>query len=207
MQRILYTLLIFFGLVTIEALFIGISTGYPRIQFKSPLLENIGFFVQLAGDDPLATLRIVLMDNPVFILQSKHGATDSTVWSLHYFSLTVLAHLLVAFILSEKTGRQGIRTRLQAIPVTGAVLLLGASVYLLLAGCCTDGPHWLFHTWLLAVVFNPITSGNATIQLYQVLKDWFLLPQLVMGTLGVYLLYRHQRRYRRGSSAAKINSM
>lgn len=178
----------------IETAFIALATGYMFIQFRSSLLENLGFFVLLADEDPMATLRIILMDNPVFIIQSKHKPTDSTVWSLHYFSLTILVHLLVAFILSEKVSTKGFWTRLQDLPLSGSILLLCSSIYLLLASCCTDGPHWLLHTWLLAVVFNPITSTNATIQLYQVLKDWFVLLQFVVGGLGGYLLFRSMRK-------------
>ncbi len=177
-----------------EIAFIALSTGHMAIQIKSPLLENLGFFMVLAGEDLTATLRIVLVENPLFIVESKYKATDSTAWSLHYFSVTLLVHLLVAYVASEKVSRQGINTRIQDLPLSGSVLLIASSVYLLLAACCTDGPHWLFHTWLLAVVFNPITSSNATIQLYQVLRDWFILPQLAMGGLGVYLLYRHYRQ-------------
>ena len=185
--------MIFSGLILAELVFIALSTGHMAIQFKSPLLENIGFFMVLAGEDLTTTLRIVLLDNPLFIIQSKYTSTDSAVWSLHYFSFTLLVHLLVAYVLSEKISRHGILTRIQDVPFSGSVLLIASSIYLLLAACCTDGPHWIFQTWLLAVVFNPITSSNATIQLYQVLRDWFIVPQLAMGGLGAYLLWYRKK--------------
>lgn len=191
LHRLLYTLLITFGLILFEMAFIAMTTGNMFIQFSFPLLNNMEFFLRLAGDDPIITLRMIFVDLPLMVIESKHKASGSTVWSLHYYIYAVIVHLVVAYLLAEKVGLHGIRTRLRDIPFGGPALLIFSSIYLLLAGCCTSGPNWLFHTWLLAVVFNPVTSSNETIKLYQSIKDWFALLQLMTGLIGAYLMFRH----------------
>lgn len=191
MQRVVYTILIVTGLIIVEVVFIAMSTGYMLVHVKSSLLENAGFFMVLLQEEPLMTLKLMLIEKPLFIIEARHEATASVVWSLHYFSFTLLVHFIISFFIAGIILRFGEDLRWQDIPFTGSVLLLFASLYLLMTSCCTAGPNWIFHTWLLSVVFNPITSSNATIKVYQFLKDGFVLLQIGTGLVGGYLLWRH----------------
>ena len=190
MQRFIYSVLILAGVVSFEFVFMAVSSGYMQVHFTSPVLGNVHFFVLLLQDAPLLTLKMLLLEQPLLVVEARHPVTAATVWSLHYFSLTVVVHVVVSVILSGRIVRAGGTLRWQDIPFSGSVLLLFSSVYLLLSSCCTGGPNWIFHTWLLSVVFNPITSSNATIQLYQSLKDWFSVLQMMTGILGAYLMFR-----------------
>lgn len=192
MRIVAYTVLILMMLVMFEAVLMAMFSGHLYIQFKSPLIDNAGFFWALLQDDPGSTVRLLLVEKPVFIIQSQHTATDTTLWALHYFSITLLIHGLVAYLLADIFKQDGMETRLRAIPITGTGLLLLSSLYLVLAGCCTGGPNWMVQTWILALVFNPINSSNATIQFYQSIKDWFVVLQVMSGILGGYLILRHK---------------
>jgi len=172
----------------------ALSTGYMSVQYKSPVLENAGFFMVLLQEAPLTTLKLIFIEKPLFIVEAKHSTTAATVWSLHYFSFTILVHVIIALIIAGIISRPQSVLRWQDIPFAGSVLLIFSSLYLLLASCCTGGPNWIFHTWLLSVVFNPISSGNATIQLYQTLRGWFVWLQILLGAMGGLLIFRHQRQ-------------
>lgn len=194
MRRLFYTLLIMTGLLLLETVLVALSTGYLFIQFKSPLIENFGFFLALAGEDPLSTIKLLIADKPLFIIHSQHSTAASTRWALHYFSLTVLVHVVLAFLLAGIVARKGAAGRLEHIPVTGIALLILSTLYLRLAACCTGGPNWIVQSWLLAIVFNPVTSSNATIQLYQSIKDWFIVLQVISGGMGAYMLFRYLKK-------------
>lgn len=194
MPRIVYTLLIFVGLLALEMAFVALVTGHLFVQFKSPLIEHFAFFLALAKDAPLTTLKLILVEQPFFIIQSQQKATGVTVWALHYFSFTVLLHLLVAFWLSAGLHRQGLSIHFGRITFIGSVLLLLSSLYLRLAGCCTGGPNWIVQTWLLSLVFNPITASTAMIRLYEFLKDGFVVLQLCSALAGGYLLLHGRKQ-------------
>jgi len=194
LRRTFYTLSILFGIIAFEVVFIALSTTYMQVQFRSPVLGNFRFFMVLLQEAPLTSLKLIIVEQPLFIIEAKHHATAATVWSLHYFSITVLIHVFISQVIANIISRSADAFRWRDIPFTGSVLLLFSSLYLFLGSCCTGGPNWIFHTWLLAVVFNPITSSNATIQLYQMLKDGFVIWQVLTGVLGGYLLYRNFRK-------------
>jgi len=172
----------------------ALSTGYMSVQYKSSVLDNFGFFMVLVQEAPLTTLKLMFIEKPLFIVEAKHSTTAASVWALHYFGLTILIHIAVAVIIAGIIARAGSALRWRDIPFSGTVLLLFSSLYLLLSSCCTGGPNWIFHTWLLSVVFNPISSSNATIQLYQTLREWFVLLQILLGAMGGLLMFRHQRQ-------------
>ena len=189
-----YTLLLALLLMALETVFMALSTGYLFIQFRSPVFENLAFFVELARDDLLTTLRFVLVENPWLIIQSQHNpASSNVVWSLHYYSLTLLIHLGLAWVLMELYRRHGPHIKYEARFIGGVLLLTLSSLYLFLGSCCSGGPNWIVQTWLLAIVFNPVTSTNATIKLYQAIKDGFLPIQLLFGGGGATLLYHYYR--------------
>jgi len=201
LRRFVYTGLIFCGLITLETVFIALSTGYLSVQFISPPLQQRDFFLSLARQDLATTLRFVFVDSPLLIIQSQHRATGTIVWSLHYFSLSVLIHLVLAGWLADIRCRRGPDSGYEIRLIIGMGLLIVSTLYLFLGSCCSGGPNWIVQTWLLAIVFNPITSSNATIQLYQSLKDGFVVVQLLSGVVGAYLLFR----YMRTASQSKID--
>ena len=194
MQRAFYTILIFVAFILLETVFVAFSTGYLFVQFKSPLLENMGFYATLAGDDVLMTLRFVLIENPLLIIQSQYRQTETIVWSLHYYPLTLLVHLVLAVVLADMRLRFGPAFKYQALPLAGTALLLSSTLYLFLGSCCSGGPNWIMQTWLLAIVFNPVTSSNATILLYQSLIGGFVILQVISGVLGGYMLFYYYRK-------------
>ncbi|NIQ12062.1 MAG: hypothetical protein GWO23_21545 [Gammaproteobacteria bacterium] len=112
---------------------------------------------------------------------------------MHYYTLTLLGHLVLAFVLADMQLQFGPAFKYRFLPLAGTFLLLSSVLYLFLGSCCSGGPNWIIQTWLLSVVFNPITSSNATIKLYQSIKDWFMPIQLIFGGVGAALLYRFYR--------------
>ena len=107
---------------------------------------------------------------------------------------TLLLHLGLASVLAKMRLRHGPAFKYEALPLTGSALIVISSLYLFLGSCCSGGPNWIVQTWLLAIVFNPVTSTNATIQLYQSIKDIFIVVQLFTGITGAYLLYHYYRK-------------
>lgn len=194
MRRLFYALCILITVIVFEIGFVALSTGSMDLRYKSPVLQDFGYFIALLQQEPLESLNLFFVHKPVFMIESRHALVDTNVWALHYFATTVLVHVLIALLIAHIGVASASTLRWRDIPFAGSVLLLFSSLYLLLTSCCTGGSHWIFHTWLLSLVFNPITSSTATIQLYQSLKDWFVVLQLLCGVAGMYLIIRHRRR-------------
>lgn len=186
-----YSLALLVALIMIEAVFVAFASGYLFLQFKSPMLENFAFFASLARDDLFSTLRFILLEKAWLVIQSQHKVSGTLIWSLHYYSYSLLMHGLVAYCLARLMTSREANEIYSARVLAGVSLFLLAGLYLFLGSCCTGGPNWIVQTWMLAVVFNPVTSTNATIKFYQAIKEGFVVFQLLSGVIGLFLLRRY----------------
>lgn len=185
-------IVIFCSIIFFELLFLAIATKYLPNQMSSWMISAWDFFLTLFQEEPLYTLQLVLIDKPIFVIGHTDVISDIYVWSLHFHSYTIVVHLIIAFL----CARMIVICRENPCPnflatIAGAILVLVASLYLQLASCCTGGPNWIVHTWLLSLLFNPISATVNMIKVYQLGKGLLPILQLLCAGYGGYLIYRH----------------
>jgi hypothetical protein len=186
-----FSLLILFGMLLLEVLLVALMTGQFPNRITSTLLANPGFFATYLLEAPGTTLRLLLIDKPLFEIAAvqAHGELDS--WRLHYFNHAILIHVGLAVVLVRRrhsvrdAGKQG-RLQLGA----GVVLLASSSLHLFHIGCCTGTPLWIIHTGLTLWLFNPVTSTVVMLDVYNVLQPWLGWLQAGFAFAGGLLIWK-----------------
>jgi hypothetical protein len=197
-RRSLGFFIVLAALVCCEIILASAFTGYMPNQFSFLLWENLDFLLIYFGDEPLETLWFVLIDRPIFVVESRQQEPSVAIWGLHFYSSTFIAHIVVALVLNWllKPARSFTYTS-RLMVISGCLLLVISSLHLYLSSCCTAGANWLLHTWMLAIVFDPFTANEFIIELYGVVNPWFLWLQILMVLAGSYLVYRGLKQKQR----------
>ena len=160
--RIISFLLLLPGIVTCEVIITAALIGYKPNQISFLLWDNLEFLMMYFRSEPLDTLKFVLIDRPLFVIESRQENPSVAIWGLHYYSHTVVVHIAVAMVLAHVIKpSQPVRSGPRYVVVVGCGLLILSSLYLYLSSCCTAGANWILHTWLLAIVFNPFTAKTS----------------------------------------------
>ncbi|MDH5445128.1 MAG: hypothetical protein OEY52_06185 [Gammaproteobacteria bacterium] len=183
------TVFVFFMLLMAEVVAFTMLSGYLHVSFILPWLQSPGLYFNQAGGDIASVIRILIIKQPLLVIESQHLLAGKPIWALHYFSASLLIHGMVAFLLVDILSEEGLDTQLNSIPVTGVVLLLLSSLHMILASCCHEGPNWVVHTWLLSSIFNESAFNIAgNVKFDQLL----VFLQIVIGITGLYLIFRHK---------------
>lgn len=186
-----FSLLIAFGMLLLEVLLIALLTGQLPNRITSTLLANPGFFATYLLEAPGTTLQLLLIDKPLFEIAAVQAHADLDSWRLHYFNHAILIHVGLAVVLVRRrrsvraTGRQG-RLLLGA----GVVLLASSTLHLFHISCCTGTPLWIIHTGLISLLFNPVTSTVAMLDVYNVLQPWLGWLQAGFALAGGLLIWK-----------------
>ena len=184
-------LLILTGLILCETLLVTLSTGYLPTGISFLLWDRFDFFLNFFRDEPLETLSLIFINKPLFKIVALQENPVTAIWELHYYSITLISHLLVAIVFSSIITRsKSIKSGWQNIPVSGSVLLILSSLFLYLSSCCTSGSNWVFHTWLLSIVFDPVTATDSVIEIYNIINSGFIWLQTMLTLLGIFLIFR-----------------
>jgi hypothetical protein len=161
------------GMVLLEVFFVALLTGHFPNSITSSLFANASFFATYLLEAPGTTLRLLLIDKPLFEIAAVQAHRELDIWRLHYFNYANLLHVGLAVLLTRywhSMRDAGMRDRI--LLGAGIVLLLSSSLYLFNSSCCTGGPLWIVHTGLIAHLFNPVTSTVAMLDIYSVLQPW-----------------------------------
>lgn len=194
-SRILTFLFLLPVLVICEVIITTAFLGYKPNQINFLLWDNIDFLFVYFRSEPLDTLKFVFIDKPLFVIESRQENPSIAIWGLHYYSYTFVAHVVVAVVLAQVIKpSQPIRSAPRYVAVIGSSLLILSSLYLYLSSCCTAGANWILHTWLLAIVFNPLTATEFIIEVYGLVNKWFVWLQILFAALGAYLVVRGLKR-------------
>jgi len=189
-QRLLVLMFLIPGIIVSEVIITAAFIGYAPNQMKFLLWDNIDFLRVYFRAEPLDTLKFVFIDRPLFIIEARQQDPSTSIWGLHYYSYTVVVHIVAAVLLVQLVKpAQPITPRLRLLAITGAGLLILSSLYLYLSSCCTAGANWIMHTWLLAIVFNPYTSSESIIEMYGYVNQWFVWIQVLFAVLGCYFIF------------------
>lgn len=193
----LYFLLILTGLILCEVTFVALFMSYLPTSIKFMLWEDMGFLLPYFLEDPLATFKFVLVDKPILVIESRLENPSTAVWGLHYYSYSLLAHIISALVLAHLINpvtRNYAGQRYKAI--LGSGLLLVSSIYLYLSSCCTGGANWVIQTLWLAIITDPTFSTEALISTYQDIEVWFFWSQLVIAATGFYFMIKWYRGWK-----------
>jgi len=183
------SLLLALGMVLLEVLLVALFSGQLPNRISSTLIANPGFFARYLLEAPGTTLKLLLIDKPLFEIAAVQTSTAVDIWRLHYFSHAILAHLGLGVLLVRywhavrRIGRQDL-----LLFGSGAVLLASSTLYLFHSSCCTGGPLWIIHTGLLASLFNPVTATVARLDVYTVVQPWLDWLQAGFALTGLLML-------------------
>lgn len=179
------------GLIFIETVFTSIFTGYAPTKVSFLLWNHFDILLLDFKEEPLNTLLFILIEKPIFQIESWQNDPAAVIWGLHFYSYTLITHFIVAGIFTHSiTQFQTSKTNWKHFPVIGSALLISSSLYLYLSSCCTAGANWIFHTVLLAIFLNPVTATESTLEFYKRIHDGFIWMQIIPALLGIYLIIK-----------------
>ena len=176
--------------IAVVVLFALLLGGLPN-SARLPVTSNMALLQILWQDSPWATIKLVLVDEPLVVIEQVQQATGLQVWGMFYFPGTLLVYLLAsAFAASHWSDLVYSSARQRVLFTAGIATLLIGVTYLRRAACCTSNPAWVLDTFLLAKVYTPGPGTVDWMQVYEHLKPW--LPILQTGTVlgGMAMLYR-----------------
>lgn len=183
--------IVFFTLFICEIILLGFPAGYLPNKLSFVFINNLDIIGLYFQDNPLNALKFVLIDTPVFTIESWQTNGQTAVWGLHYYAYSLLVHIVITISISMNLCRSGIfATRVKQLPITGLTLLLMSSLYLYLASCCTSGANWFVHTLLLAFASNPALNSAFIMDTYVYIRNGLTISQFGMAIVGLYLVYK-----------------
>jgi hypothetical protein len=181
------SLIIFASIIFIEVGFVSIfAQGLPNhVEFT--FLKNFGFYMDLLHSNYAAALKLILMQNPVFIIQKTNPQTAIQVWGVHLMPITVFLQLAVSvFIAVIKKSKPSLQVWSWTLIATS--ILLFAVFYLRLEVCCTSGPTWLLNTMLLYRVYTPSLSTIFWQDIYIQISPWLIFIQFFIAAAAILIL-------------------
>ena len=177
-------------LAVVNILFALLLGGLPNgVQLQAT--SNLAFLQILWQDNHWETVKLVLIDKPLVVIEQLHHGTGLQVWGMFYYAGTVLVYLLVsAFTALHWSTLMNSSAKQRVLFTAGVVTVLIGVTCLRLAACCTSSPGWVLDTWLLAKVYTPNLGAVNWVLVYESTKPW--LPMLQTGVLvgGMAMLYR-----------------
>ena len=177
-------------LAVVNILFALLLGGLPNgVQLQAT--SNLAFLQILWQDNHWETVKLVLIDKPLVVIEQLHHGTGLQVWGMFYYAGTVLVYLLVsAFTALHWSALMNSSAKQRVLFTAGVVTVLIGVTCLRLAACCTSSPGWVLDTWLLAKVYTPNLGAVNWMLVYESIKPW--LPMLQTGVIvgGVAMLYR-----------------
>lgn len=176
-------------LMTVAALFALSLGGLPNGAQLQPT-SNLAFLQILWQGNPWETVKLVLVEKPLVMVEHLNPETGLQVWGLFYYAGTVLMYLLLASFTALHLGRlRNSTTRQHILFITGTATVLISVTYLQLAACCTNGPGWAVDTWLLTKVVAPNPGVVNWMHIYERVQPSLPLLQAGMLAGGIAMLY------------------
>jgi hypothetical protein len=147
---------VFLVLVMVVIVLFALLLEGPPNNAQLQAISNLDLYQVLWRDNPWETVKLVLLDEPLLVIEQVQRETGLQVWGMFYFPCTVLAYLLVSDFAASHWGdfiRSSAKQRM--LFTAGVVTVLTGATYLWLAACCTSDPGWVLDTMLLAKVYTP----------------------------------------------------
>ena len=184
-------------LITVSMLFALLLGGLPNgVEFQAT--TNLAFLQILWQGNPWETVKLVLVDKPLVVVEHLDHGTGLQVWGMFYYSGAVLMYLLVsAFTALHWRGLRNSTTKQRVLFAAGTAFVLIGITYFQHAACCTSGPGWALETWLRAKAYTPNPGGMNWVLVYQRMQPWLPAMQtgmLVGGMAMLYLWYLSARK-------------
>lgn len=182
--------LVFLTITMLMVASLSLLLGNLPNNMYIPDTLNPGFLQILWQDNPLAMLKLVLVEKPLVVIEHFDQKTRTQVWGIFYFSATLLIYLLVSVLTAWQWKRLITCTMRQRLLFAfGALAMIIGVTYLRRAACCSGGANWILETWLLAKVSDPNQGLINWPSFYENIHT--LLPLLQTGVIlgGVASLF------------------
>lgn len=185
---LLASFMVFFGIIFLEISITSIITLSLPNQFKFTVIENFKFYSDLFAINPAAVGRLILIENPLLLVQRLDGQSSSQIWGLYLMPISILTqYMLSVFIVFIK--KQNVTPYTWLWICLATVVLLFVVFYFRIQTCCTFRPTWLLNVWLLSIVYNPLLDTVFWQDVYIQLSEWLPIIQLVMAATSLLVLF------------------
>lgn len=182
------SLAVFTGIIFIETGITSLITQSLPNQFQFTVIENFNFYSNLFYINPAAALRLVLIENPVFVIQNFDGQASTQIWGIYFMPISLITlYMLSIFIVFIKKQEPSFNTGVWLC--LASIILLFAVFYFRIESCCTSHPSWLLNVWLLSKVYNPLLDSIFWQDIYVLLSPWLPLMQFFMAAVSLLILF------------------
>ena len=188
MLKPLPLLLIFFSTILIEVFFVSIFTQSIPNQLKFTFIENIDFYIDLLSSNPSMAFKLILIDNPVFIVQRLDELKSSQIWGVYFMPINIITLLVLSLYISRAKKLEMNSYQWSGIWFA-SIILIFSMLYLRIQTCCTSGPTWLLEIWIFSQVNDPLGNVAMWQNLYIKLIDIFTLIQFFIASIGATIIY------------------
>lgn len=188
MKYIIYAGITLMMFMAVEVTVLSLVTFSLPNQISFELINNLEIYSQLFHANPIIAFKVLLINNPVFIIQKVNDLGDTQLWGVYIMPITVITWLAasVFFVQIKKVSPP-----LNIIWwIAGASVLLIMSVfYLRIQACCTESPAWFLDVMILSRVFNPLVNSGFWQDVYLNVSPWFKTMQLFFLAAAMVLFY------------------
>lgn len=194
-----YAVVVFFGLVAVEAVLLAAIAGRLPNQVTAPLAENFSLLATLWHSNPAAALPLIT-STPVVAIAHQEPAGSLQTWGLYFFPFTFVVHLAIAVVAALLLRRPSGHPRHLPWLTAGATALAFAVTYTRFATCCTGGPRWALDVGLYALAFDPIRSLLDWSAIYTRMETFLPYLQFATGVAGIACIVVAALKQRRAKS-------
>lgn len=178
-------------LLAVEIMITVVLVGSLPTDIYVYPLRHSGFYKILWASSPWETVKLLLIDKAVLVVEHKESVNGIRVWGLFFYALNLLLHCVVTLLagVGWVSGRFRKMDKSLMLFALGSCLLIFATHYVYLSSCCGAGPAWIVDVWMLSRVYDPVASPDWW-GLYQFAERLFIFAQILLATGGAVLMFR-----------------
>jgi hypothetical protein len=175
------TFLVLVVLVFIEVILTSLFTGHLANGFNVYPLQNAGLYSLLWESNPGKTLELLLITNPIVIIEHLDAGTQTQSWGIYYYltDLMLLVGVALVTAIAWVSGRLQHPGASRILVSAGGLLMVVASTHLKLGACCGSSPRWVVDAMILSRLYDP-RFFQAWGDVYEAVAGLFMPVQVIM---------------------------
>ena len=189
-RRIALSTLLVLGVpVFIEIMLTSLFTGQLANGLNVYPVQNAGLYSLLWESNPGKTIELLLIDNPIVMVEHLDTDTLTQTWGIYYYltDLLLLVGVALANAFTWASGRVQMPAPSRALFLSGSLLIIIAGSHIKLGACCGAGPRWVVDAVMLSRLYDP-RSFQAWGDVYEAVAGLFMPVQVLMVLGGTGLM-------------------